>query len=215
MGVDAEMAFTATEELDEARIRNMQFHLLHRVGKEFFFRYNHDTGEASKFFIHRAKEFQLDSDDVIRGEFLYRLGLYTRYYGPDYERGDALKLCAVMLWLNAQPDVRAVYYGGDSSGGTPEKFDNEKVLSLLGHFTCHGRLPYLHYFDRNERTPKCPHCWEPMWHYGSGNNYWAFQCLGCEFVILNENGITTEYETREQAETARDAKWKAMREAGA
>lgn len=78
------------------------------------------------------------------GEYLNVFSVNTglaRYYGIGYERGPILRIITQIEWLRAQPEVIAVYYGGDTSD-TPNEFTQADSIKLLFHFFKYGETPY-------------------------------------------------------------------------
>lgn len=79
-------------------------------------------------------------------ETFYTVGIWTRYYGPGYERGDLMFLCSLAEWIETNIPDCEVWYGGDSSGVTIELFDEAARRELKEHFYGHdGR----NYYKRN------------------------------------------------------------------
>lgn len=190
MGVDARMVFTMSGEPKAERLRQIQYCLMEKVGKELFWcdtYQNPSTGKHEndrKFpqpFLVPVGTYEQDGPDLILPNAV-KVKLFCRYYGDGYERGPALNLIAVMLTLLGLPDVTAVYYGGDSSGICAEPFTREKVLALLDHFCRVGHEPYHSYFDRGERqgeSPRCSYCGVPLLRNGWGQRFAVFYCQGC------------------------------------
>jgi len=190
MGVDARMLFTMTGVPQPERLRQIQYDLMERVGKELFWcvtSENPATGEYESGkrypqpFLKPIATYEQDGPDL-QLKNAVEVHLYCRYYGEGYERGPAAKLVVVMLTLLHQPDVTAVYYGGDSSGVYAEPFTREKVLKLLDYFCSVGGRPYFGYrsFDRDAgQPPLCTYCQVPLVRNGAGGRYAAFYCMGC------------------------------------
>lgn len=65
----------------------------------------------------------------------------SRYYGAGYERGPALRIVTQLEWLRAQPEVIAVYYGGDCSDA-PSLWSENDSVALMKHFFKYGHSPY-------------------------------------------------------------------------
>jgi len=117
-------------------------------------------------------------------EWFMEVSLWTRYYGPGYERGDILTICAVAEWVEQNMQPCEVWYGGDSSGVCAEPFPadkREEYRKLLYGPT--GR----DYYKWDERgtfpTPKpCGLCVPGENRFnrcGWGGNYVRVHCSGC------------------------------------
>lgn len=89
----------------------------------------------------------------------HRLLTYMRYYGVAYERGPWINICAVLMDLMQEPNVKRVWYFGDcSDGGAPLTIDD--VLEISRHFMTHGERPYRDPAYRkamHENTEAPPH----------------------------------------------------------
>jgi hypothetical protein len=71
----------------------------------------------------------------------HRLLSGMRYYGPHYERGPWPQICAALMDLMQEPEVKRVWYFGDSwEGGAPLTID--EVLEISRHYMTHGERPY-------------------------------------------------------------------------
>ena len=214
MGVDAEMVFTMTTTPTVARLREIQYALMEKVGREIFFtetwEHGYDGPKVPQMFLSpwdSDRHCGFDGPDI-EALNLIHVSLFCRYYGEGYERGPALKLAAIMLVLLGQPDVEEVYYGGDSSGIAGEPYTRERVHALIDYYCHFGREPYMRYElpaasrimpKRGEGpTPACSYCHVPMHRSGFGGAYASFFCPGCgESLKLRDddfrnwvNGIT-------------------------
>ena len=173
MGVDIEIKFFPKEELTNQDIKELQYNLMHRCGKNFFW-----LAEDKSDFISKVGE---DTDYDYEPHGGYVVGSLMRYYGPGYERGDAKSIVTCLLYLISL-DYK-VYYGGDS-GDSLDLYTKEDVLKLQDHFIKNGNFPYQQYssrlFEGEPVPPLCSYCNVPMNRYGWGATYAAYSCLGCD-----------------------------------
>lgn len=65
---------------------------------------------------------------------LAEVHLWTRYWCPDYPRGDLPFMCAVADWLEENTPVMGIIYGGDSSGVEPVVFDKAQRTTWLEQY---------------------------------------------------------------------------------
>lgn len=181
MGVDAQILLKFNYDPTDQQLRELQYNLMHRFGKGMFISTDYKTKE-NKMFLIRCNEFYQDGDTITpkENETLVEVMLWGRYYGEGYERGDGLKISAMLLYLSQQPNIE-VWYGGDSSGITAQQYDQNRALNLLNYFLINGNFPYDQYFTRDEENsaPLCSYCQIPMNRFGFGQSYAAFNCLGC------------------------------------
>jgi hypothetical protein len=188
MGVDAEMVFTMTQEPTEKRLREIQYQLMERVGKEIFWRESvDDSGQKQpQMFLEPWFEEEYSCFDGPRLGLrnMVRVKIWSRYYGEGYERGPGLQLAAAMLVLLSQPDVDRVFYGGDSSGIEGEDYTRERVHELIDYYCRFGHESYRRpgFQPHGERTgepPKCTYCHIEMIRSGYGQHFASFFCSGC------------------------------------
>ena len=190
MGVDAQMLLKMKHEPTIKELKEMQYNIMHRIGKDLFWTkgvfYKDGTykKDESRMFLSIVEEYLEDSNEPIvptDGETLVKVDMSCRYYGPGYERGPGMEIASLMLFLNgAYPNI-IVCYGGDSSGILAEEFNMERSLEFLMYYLEHGNAPYFCYFDKsNNINPKCSYCNISMNRHGWGKRYASFGCLGCE-----------------------------------
>lgn len=130
------------------------------------------------------------------GEWLLRVSVWSQYYGPGYERGDLLTLCAIAEWCEVNIPNCEVWYGGDSSGVLLAPFGNPERVMLRRHlYSAIGR-DYYSYGSRSGITPpRCSLCppgeGSPWQQFGSGSNYVACHCAGCgKSKETRDKGVT-------------------------
>ena len=81
-------------------------------------------------------------------EQLLEVHVWTRYYGPGYERGDWLFLRALFAYFNNKDDANyEVWYGGDSSGVEAECMTPSKIAEYDRHFFSKDGRAYYGSFD--------------------------------------------------------------------
>lgn len=131
-----------------------------------------------------GREYHQDGDTIIaaEGEWFIEVSLWTRYYGPEYERGNWQVICATAEWLE-QNIGGEVWYGGDSSGVCATLFDEKARAEMRKHaLSIHGR-DYYNGFERGPfKTPApCSLCVKErgMTRHGWGKDYIAVSCGGC------------------------------------
>lgn len=139
-----------------------------------------------------------DGDRIfaVGDECLLEVSLGGRYYGEGYERGDILTYCAVAEWIEDNIEGAEVYYGGDSSGVLPERFDADRRLQLRKHlYSKAGRDYFRHDFGSTATTPPaCSLCPSDQYRgsqYGYGQAYAAFHCSGCGKTVDTRDGGKT------------------------
>ena len=110
MGVDAVIFFEATGELDLEREM------------------------PNGFVVSEAADWEKELGAT------HSIDTYSRYYGKGYERGSWPDICSVLMLLFACPNVKRVWYGGDSSD--PPEISREQVNEISMHFMLHGERPY-------------------------------------------------------------------------
>ncbi len=83
-----------------------------------------------------------DRYDDVEETNAYRINFdLARYYGKGYARGPWMKIMTQLEWLRAQPEVVAVYYGGDCSD-SPSLWTREDTLETLQYFFERGHSTY-------------------------------------------------------------------------
>jgi hypothetical protein len=128
------------------------------------------------------------------GETFLKVNLWTRYYGPGYERGDILTICAVAEWceLNLQPCE--IWYGGDSSGVLAKPFGAAERTAMRTHLYSKSGRDYFSHYQRAGSFPTpapCALCvpGENRFNrHGWGNNYVAVNCGGCGREFESRDG---------------------------
>lgn len=177
MGVDAEMLVKTWLPVSALNMKHLSWDLAQRFGCDVFWINPPD---------HRAVEivssYSQDGLDIVpeAGETFVKVHLWTRYYGPHYERGDAVLIIAVARYLEKTLAPCAVFYGGDSSGVCAEPFDAAARDKLWDHFAEHGHWPYQSYFGTHAPpAPVCDFCDHKMVNSGWGPDADHYYCIGC------------------------------------
>lgn len=116
--------------------------------------------------------------------------LMTRYYGPDYARGNWMMIRTVAEWLESHIPGAAVWYGGDSSGICAEPFGPAERDEINRFFLNSGHRSYRSAFDGIFRQrlspPICTCCEVAMSDTGGGGpdkrTFWY--CDGCDGKVV-------------------------------
>jgi hypothetical protein len=176
MGIDAQMLVKTRATVTPEQVRRWSWEMVGEFGHDNFWMFG--EGDLA---LRLTDEFTQDGEPITPepGETLIECHLDGRYYGPEYERGDAPLLISIAGWLEANIPGASVWYGGDSSGVLATLFDERAREVLLRHFVRVGHLPYQGYFGRGENGPMCPRCHENMLHSGGGGGETFWFCYGC------------------------------------
>jgi hypothetical protein len=111
------------------------------------------------------------------GETFVKCNLWTRYYGPGYERGDIVSILAIAKWLKKAFAPCEVWYGGDSSGVVAEPIDEK---SLWEHFMSDkGRAYFGDQWIEAGGTVHCDFCDLPATENMSGRDKTGYFCNSC------------------------------------
>ncbi len=207
MGIDAEMFVKVRgQHLTEDDLKALRAKVGDAFGTERFF----ITCESNyvRHSLQEVQEIHQDSADeneaIIRplpGEQFIQVSLYTRYYGPGYERGDFGFIYLLYKWLELNIPEGEVWYGGDSSGVLFRSLTADGCAEkLLQHYLKVGHQPYRCYFQESLGTedtwakpPKCIHplCGDNMSRSGFGPAYALFTCVSCgRSYYTKDSGVT-------------------------
>lgn len=189
MGINAKMLVRTTATLTQEEVRRLSYHLASSLGADNFWIDREEHGALAI-----VPEWDQDGPTLYpkRGETFIRVYLTTRYYGPGYERGDLLIICAVAEWCEQNIPNAEVWYGGDSSGVCVEPFSAEERTKLRQHLYMpdKGREYYNEYRSvgnlPGDDIPlpdisACKLCisnHRPQ-RYGYGSTFAAYLCRGC------------------------------------
>lgn len=179
MGVDARLVVKFRNEPTTYEVKKIQYDLLRLFDDELFF-WSYKKGDKREDFITKIDDgsYYFDTDTDVTD--YWDINLTCRYYGPGYERGPGLEISAILLYLNAVPNIVEVRYGGDSSGTEGEVYDGNKSLQLLDYYLKNGHEPYQRFFTRKDtNVPNCSFCLQPMINYGGGGGKTFYTCQGC------------------------------------
>jgi hypothetical protein len=126
-----------------------------------------------------------DGDPIVADpdEQFVEVHLMTRYYGPEYARGNWPVIRTVAEWLEFKLPGAEVWYGGDSSGVCAVRFGpNERAL-VNRFYLGTGHRTYRSVFDglssRGKTPPICGCCEASMSDCGGGNGSTFWFCDGC------------------------------------
>lgn len=197
MGVDAQMLVRTRTQHTEKEVRRLAVDLCEAFGPDKFWigeEWPIYAGEkqvgAGRHALQIITTYTQDGDDIEPepGEQFIEVHIATRYYGPDYERGNLPFIVAVAEWIEHRiPDAR-IFYGGDSSGICAEPFDKTARAEAFAYFAKVGHRPYTGGFGRYVDAAKdvvCGFCDYAMHHCGGGGglnlptSYEFYRCGGC------------------------------------
>ncbi|WP_443750532.1 hypothetical protein [Asticcacaulis solisilvae] len=136
-----------------------------------------------------APVWQQDGPPVIGApqEQFIRVHLWSRYYGPGYERGNWPTIRALVEFLESAVAGCQVWYGGDSSGINAQHFNAARREAFNRHFLAQGHTPYYTSFDRvfSKETLLCDFCGDrPMNATGLIKGASIHRCYGCELTMI-------------------------------
>jgi hypothetical protein len=206
MGIDARIYVRTTRQFTDAEIKRLSYEAGLAFGSDKFMRSegskNKETGEVywkPYHNIERIDRIEQDGPDVepAPGETFLEAHVYTRYYGPGYERGDLPFLLALAEWLERKIPGGSVLYGGDSSGVCAEPFGAAERKAMLDHLASpEGRAYFTNdnpFMTDTPRRPTCDLCDVPMsqFSYGPGKKAGTFACHGCGKKLRTEDGGET------------------------
>lgn len=178
MGIDARMFVRTMRPLAPAAVRELSAKMCDAFGHSHFWLEREDDVHA----LEIVDKMWQDGPDIVPkpGEQFIRCRVWTRYYGPEYERGDFLLIAGVARWLEAHIVGGRVWYGGDSSGVEAAPFDHE---AMWRHFVEYGHAPYDRAFTHRPQ-PACTFCGDRLmveFGGGCGDTFW--RCAGCGYEI--------------------------------
>lgn len=223
MGIDAQLLLRVRSSVTEDDLRHWSWQLAETIGADKLYWLHEGKNGAEKPCIWFAPRYQLDDDnplplgsiyyqdgeDIVAqpGEILLEIDPLTRYYGPGYERGDILHICAIAEWCELNIPNCEVWYGGDSSGVEATLFDAAARLEMKKHLYSkngrdyfRGRMDGLfpHEAACRPDVSSCKLCPTKsnamLSRYGFGQNFAAYHCAGCgQNFITRDNGQTWEH----------------------
>ena len=190
MGIDANMYVVVPKEraLEPLAIRKLAGELVEAFGHEHFYYLRCEGQHALRDFANKDGSFLGEDRRMTKDSQILYVSLTTRFYGPNYERGDAPFLICLGEWLEFRLPYGKVFYGGDSGGReTPMLFDGEARAALFQHFAVNGHTPYHATFgaSRREGAPTCDFCGgRAMTDLGGGGSLGFFECYGCHWRVI-------------------------------
>lgn len=168
-----------------------------------------DTTKPYEEEFEEGAVYEQDGPDILAQpwECLLQVSLWTRYYGPGYERGDILTICAICDWLEINIPGCEVWYGGDSSGICAEPFPYTKRREYLGLLYSEKGREYFrggNRFIEDEGygvPPACGLCPSNTYQgsrFGYGKGYASYHCPGCGISMCTRDaGNTWQKEERD------------------
>jgi hypothetical protein len=187
MGLDAEMVVIFKDVPDETTIKRFRFELLHRFKNILYWRsYKDDKTLEQVLTCLNTQDYPAEGVPV--SDRAWDIELSCRYYGPDYERGPALEISALLMFLCRHELVESVYYGHDC--GPLVETNLRDATLLLDHWLEKGRMPYVMgfgmFFKDEKDRPVCSWCDVQMAEVGGGGDKTFWRCMGCEKEVTTE-----------------------------
>jgi hypothetical protein len=213
MGVDAVMFAVVERKLSDKEIQKFAVLLSNAFfHTPFFIQHKKDKhhsksySEESQHAVSCATDDDLDAYgaklNTKKGSTLLRFNLWSRYYGPGYERGDWAQLSSIILFTQMYfGKAVKLFYGGDSGEGMDEVTD-DFMRDMWAHFTKHAHFPYQQsgWFSRPEEEKEVPYCDLCNLSYtqnGSGATYIGTFCAGCGHKLNSTDNGKTWHEPKE------------------
>jgi hypothetical protein len=199
MGIDPVLLARTGRRLSDDEVRDLAVEMCVGLGLAAFMVIR---GHCSRHALWRCEpadiEFVVDADgnpiDNGTGDIL-RVGLRTRYYGVDYERGHWPEIANAAQWVESRLPGTMMWYGADDDEHVAPLGPQERA-DMWRHFAANGNRPYDGGIDRTP-GPKCRCCERDMQraHLGDcdGTRYY---CQGCGYSMLtHSNGrvVLAEY----------------------
>lgn len=198
MGVDARILLKITDPqhwLSPEQLRQHSARLSTVIGHDKFFLFPEHNQHAiiyveDEYREHCANQdephydpdgpvvyFQ-DGEDIVAkpNEQLLEVRIWTRYYAPEYARGDWRTLYFVMLWCHKNIPSCEVWYGGDSGGAEAELMTRERLEEMSDYYLTEGHDAYFK-FAKNKY--QCEFCGIGVEESGGGGDHKFFRCEGC------------------------------------
>lgn len=223
MGIDARIIVRVKRELSTEELRKVGYNLGIAFGPDRFW-YGSETytwrdpwaisriygygGDGKSVCPKDGEQFpyRQDGPDIEPedGEFMYGVYVWTRYWGPAYQRGDIAFIVMLAEWLERHIEGCQVWYGGDSSGVLAQHFDKAMRDEYMNLWALDGEV-YGTFFDNGSHSPapyrpKSKVYSEPMIRNGYGGDFAAFYCPGSGEKAIWEGGRwLTEKEIRARA----------------
>lgn len=214
MGIDARMfSRYRGEKPTSDQLKLWSWDLCSAIGGEHFFidakegraaldlssDYADDGDESLK---DEGKVWHQDGDSIRaeKDEWLVEVSIWTRYYGPGYERGNWQVIIHVAEWMELH--VGPVWYGGDSSGVCASPFGKNERAAMVAHALSESGRDYYKAFEPApfKTPPPCSLCVKERGHtrHGWGQGYIKTHCAGCARSFESrDDGVTWAVVTRE------------------
>ncbi len=151
------------------------------------------------FLIPEARSTEKDTRathaiEHLHGNF-YEVNYVGRYYGRDYERGDAPFILTLLRWLYHSVLVKDIWYGADSTDW--ELVDLNYINKLETYFITVGHEPYFYtppksydakrYFCALCQREAVPHYWGQL----AEQRVEGQICHGCGMRVLYHHATDT------------------------
>lgn len=162
MGIDAEMFVRVNRAVtaDEVKKKAVAMQVAFGPGPLFVARPGRSYGQPHHS-LAIVDVWRQDGPDIDPepGETFIKVYLWTRYYGPGYERGDLPAILAVARYLRTVFEPCEIWYGGDSSGVCAEHLDDALEAELWTLFCSeHARDYFSKGFMRSTSLVRCDFC---------------------------------------------------------
>lgn len=189
MGIDAQLLVRTTDKVSQKQVQDAAYDMAEAFGVDHFWITRPIDGAGAHHCLQIVEVYTQDGPDILPkpGETLIEVSLWTRYYGPGYERGDLPLILAVAYWLEKRFPGAAVWYGGDSSGVLAEPFGLAEREVYWSHFCENGHKPYRGGWGQ-EIKKDCDFCCKLMVQAGWGANYALLYCPGCGLRLESRDG---------------------------
>lgn len=181
MGVDAEMAVAAPQEISERELLRLSYSLCSAFGPTHFMVNREGKYGAPHHALTMPLPEYFDLSVPADTKTTFRVQLFGRYYGPGYERGNLPLYLNIKRWFQTVLPGCTVFYGGDTSYYL-DPLTDEAEEELWRHFAEVQHLPYVSHEGMTKDGIDfqwCEFCEEAMQRYGWGSGYAKFRCQGC------------------------------------
>lgn len=197
MGIDAKMFVRTRDVVTEAYVKESAWLLCAVFGADEFF-VDRDSGRRA---LSIVSEFTQDGPTLTPepGETFIHCHLFTRYWGPGYERGALGLIIGVAMWLEKRFPGGVVWYGGDSSGVCAIPFDAKARDEFIAHAASDRGADYRTLRNRIWGDPpqSCEFCGPQMTPCRWGGGTTGYVCMGCRLHrLVTKEGVIVGESTR-------------------
>lgn len=191
MGVDAVMEVHVTAPLTKEVVRKASVDMCTLFGAEKFMMTKPAINRHPDDFAYGGECHALTIQKTDHSTGVITVHLWTRYWGPHYERGDFPLIYTLSAWLEARfAPCGTVMYGGDSSDSL-FPLDSDARKELIAHAVSDEANNYrTRTWPTMQGDPKAPHCAfcdRDFTQYMSGPKTAGFACHGCGTAKVTED----------------------------